>query len=281
MKATAINIVRSKTSKVTLALFAFAIAIMFGANHGNLSLNEVRALSAFNTNPQDYATLRSANYTDFPDSTNNWALDTQAKAGDVVSLTVYYHNSANETAYNVRTAIAVPTNVGTDIVATGSIDSDNFSSSLGQSTVHLSSSQSLEYIQGSAKWYPNQSVTPTPFPFGQTGDEVVTAQGVNIGDVDSGWPTQGSVVARFQVSNTVVPPVDTNPGISNVDITANSSQGPLALSGNDPFSVDWISQNVTDCSVTTADNLFSTGVEVNGSLGVVNPTHPFYPAENS
>jgi hypothetical protein len=268
----------SRTIKATLlALSLFAI-ISVHLGVGGVSLQTVKALSTFNSDPSDYATLRSSNYTQYPDSTNHWASVTNANAGDTVSLAVYYHNSSQETAKNVRISMSMPSTTGSSVAASATLSADNFNTSVGSTTIVLSSNQSLQYIPGSASWYPNQSTTATPFPSGQTGDEVVTSGGVNIGDVSSGWSTQGSVVARFKVSQNLPPPPPnaTSTG-STLDITANGSQGPVTLSDGQSFTLNWISSNVTNCALSESDVPFSSGVTSNGSMGPVDPTHPYYP----
>jgi hypothetical protein len=231
------------------------------------------AASSFNTDPLDFSTLRSSNYTKFPDSTTNWADVTSADAGDVVSLTIYYHNTSSEDAENVRTSISVPTSVGTSIVATGVLSADNSVVVNGQTTINISSSQSLSYIPGSTRWYPDQSQSVSvPFPFGQTGDEFVTSQGVNIGTIFPGWPTQGSVVARFQVSNDSAgnPTPSPNP---TIDIKAQDSDGPVTLVATEDLILSWVTSNANECAFSTP---FVSGV---GDAGVseLHLTHPFYP----
>ncbi len=266
----------SKLAKFTFGFLAVAFFALIQLSGQGFNLSTVKALSSFNTDPQDKATLRSSNYTLFPNSTSNWDIITDADAGDVVSLAVYYHNSANETAQNVRISMVAPTSSGTSLIASGDLSADNFESSSGQTEIRISSDQTLTYIPGSAKWYPNQSLNVAVLPFGQTGDEVIT-QGLNIGDIVSGWPSQGSVVARFQVSNNSVTPPTVG---SSVDITANGSQGPVTLSQNQSFTVDWISANATNCSVFMDGNLLS-GVASNGSMGPITSSHPFYPAQGT
>ena len=269
----------SRTLKATLLPLGLFAMISMHLGIGGLSLQTVKALSTFNSDPSDYSTLRSSNYTQFPDSTNHWASVTNANAGDIVSLAVYYHNSSQETAKNVRVSMSMPNTTGTSVAASATLSADNFNTSVGSTTVVLSSNQSLQYIPGSASWYPNQSTTATPFPSGQTGDEVVTSGGVNIGDVSSGWATQGSVVARFKVSQNLPPPPPTNATStgSTLDITANGSQGPVTLSSGQSFTLNWVSSNVTNCTLSESDVPFSSGVTSNGSMGPVDPTHPYYP----
>jgi len=231
----------------------------------------VHAATTLNTDPQDFATVRVSNYTDFPDTTTNWHSQIDADAGDIVSVTVYYHNTGTEDAENVIAAISVPTSPGTVINVGGGLSADNAVAISGQATINLTSSQHLTYIDGSAKWYPNQQLTEVGFPFGQSGDEFV-GQGVNIGTIAPGWSTQGSVVARFQVSNDGATPPPAP--ILAVDLKAEGSDGPVTLLQDDNLHLSWTTSNASSCQFIAP---FQSGVGTFGGT-TLSPIHPSYPA---
>src|SRR3989344_4209078 len=65
---------------------------------------------------------------------------------------------------------------------------------IGSATVLLSSSQTIDYTSGTVTWRPNQTVAGSAaFINGQTGMEIFSASGLNLGDIAPGWSTQGSV----------------------------------------------------------------------------------------
>ncbi len=63
-----------------------------------------------------------------------------------------------------------------------------------------------------------------------------------------------------------------------VDVKANGSDGPVALSQDQSLTLTWTSTGATSCQSSSPQiALFSSGVEANGSSGTINPGHPFYP----
>ena len=266
-----------KSLFLTLLLVVF---VVFGSGVAVFAQNQIVETEAvtsliatqakFNDDPNDYATVRVSNYTNYPNSTQHWFSSVDVQPGDIVSVAIYYHNTSSVNAENVVVSITVPSTVGTMIDVSGGLIAQNADSVYGSASVNLSSPENLTYIPGSAKWYPNQSQTiSTAFPDQQTGDEVV-AGGVNIGDIAPGWDTQGSVVARFQVSQSATP-------LGSVDMKANGSDGPLTLGYRESFSLDWTSKAVSSC-VLKSVGIFESGVELNGNSGEIDYKHPYYPA---
>lgn len=170
---------------------------------------------------QDYYLLDLKNDTKNAD----WNDPISADAGDILTFSVYYHNAVNETAaHNTTIRIVIPSAQGMQIISTAYLWADNaenatYSNPLTENgIVNISSLQKLEYISGSAKWYPNQADwrldAPTSFLFGQTGDEII-GSGVNIGDVNGCWEFSGyinfkvkvsSIIPQGQVLGTTTPP---------------------------------------------------------------------------
>ena len=161
---------------VGMQLAIFSLTLIVGLtllSFGTFSLDGQASIAMasgakFNDDPLDRDTLRSMNYTVHGDVTDQWALVTEADAGDIVSLAVYYHNTSVETAENVRVHISVPSGFGTSFNATGGVVADNAPLVSGQTTINISSSRTLTYISGSARWQPDQSTASVPFPFGQS-----------------------------------------------------------------------------------------------------------------
>jgi uncharacterized repeat protein (TIGR01451 family) len=156
---------------------------------------------------RDYYLLDMRNET----KNTSWNDPISADAGDVLMFSVYYHNGVNyTTANNTRMRVSIPSTTGTQIVSTAYLWADNAENATASNpltetgTVNLSSSQKLEYITGSAKWYPNQADwrynSPTAFPSGQSGDEIV-GSGVNIGNIEGCWEFSGYVNFRVRVAS--------------------------------------------------------------------------------
>lgn len=69
-------------------------------------------------------------------------------------------------------------------------------------------------------------------------------------------------------------------GAASVELSSNGCHGTLYLVDGSPFSLDWISANVTDCSLR-AGSVSLSGVTGNGSAGVIQVGHPYYPRVGS
>jgi len=213
------NIIKKTIKGITLGLFVVA----------TLAAGSQYAFAAtFNTDVSDQATLRVKN-TNGQVNNLNWSTSASADAGEVVSFAIYYHNTSNETATNVRVRLnPQSTGTGTNHTFTGYVWADNAPQVSGTVTVTLSSSQSLSYISGSTIWRPNQTVSGSQtLPSGQSGSEIFNSNGLLIGDIAPGWSTQGSVVLNFQVSGSggpgVLPTVQTN-SAQTLGFGSNSAQ---------------------------------------------------------
>jgi hypothetical protein len=215
------NINKIKTSLIAAFLL---VGILYPA---------VFALAAtFNNDPQDFATLRVTDYTRNPSCSNCWQTSVSANPGDIVSFAIYYHNTSNETANQTRIRVNLPSDSATSHTATAYVWASNASAVSGSATVNLSSSQTLTFVPGSVKWYPNQSTSnPTPLPYGQDGSELFTSNGLNIGDIAPGWATQGSVVFWAKVGDT---PSGSAPTVSTYSATSISQNSAILNGSVDP-----------------------------------------------
>jgi hypothetical protein len=160
------------------------------------------ASASFNDDAQDYPTLRVSNYSQNPGSSTAWTNSIQnVRVGDVVSFRFYYHNTSGVTANNTRASISFNYNAS-NVVATGKIWANNASPVYGTASAYTAGSiGNLSLTFNSAQWYPNQdSAHPDPLPNGQSGAEVVTANGVSIGNIAGGWSSQGYLVVLFTVN---------------------------------------------------------------------------------
>ncbi|MFA7201528.1 MAG: fibronectin type III domain-containing protein [Candidatus Paceibacterota bacterium] len=155
----------------------------------------------FNNDPQDYASLRVSNYTNNP-GTPTWSNQTDVKAGDVVSYSLYYHNTSGTTALNTRMNLSFNVDpISGKIQATSKLWADNAASVSGFTTIQIQGAPQTPWnmVFDSVAWRPNQMVsTSAPLPSGQSGAEITSSNGINIGDVAGGWSTQGSLIVRFR-----------------------------------------------------------------------------------
>ncbi len=158
--------------------------------------------------------------------------------GTVVAFNIYYHNNGNQTISNVKLRFS-PQNASssTSHTITGTVSGDGVSTITDSASVNLTSSQTLEYVQGSARWFPNQT--------GQTnagGQQLTAAQeaalvggsGMNIGSIAAGWPSQGGMVVHYRVGSTGgnnnLPSVTTQ-SVTGVDQDSATLRGAYVMNG--------------------------------------------------
>ncbi len=171
----------------------------------------------FNFMAGDYEMLKGANVSN---NETVWKDPVSGIAGDEFRAQVYYHNGMIDTvAQNTKIKVNIPsktTNKTAKISATISADNAGTITDtvvdgnvIGPNglTANFSEDVDLEYIPGSTKWFPN--ATPvggasTFFPNGQSGDEIVNTNGVNIGDIQGCWNYAGFVIFGFKAKRNIV-----------------------------------------------------------------------------
>lgn len=153
-----------------------------------------------------------------------WKDPVAGNTGDVFDGLVYYHNGVlDTTAINTRIKIVIPVSTtNKTAVLTASISADNAATAtdtvvngnvVGQSglTVNLVSDADLSFVPGSVRWFPNvgqdgEPVNSVALPAGVNGDDLVSAAGLNIGDIQGCWPFSGYVAFKFKTVAKVVQP---------------------------------------------------------------------------
>jgi uncharacterized repeat protein (TIGR01451 family) len=226
----------------------FSLAIFGVAN--------VASAATLNSDPADYATLRTLNYTQNPANTA-WGTSASASAGQEVSFAIYYHNTGTDTATNLRVRIT-PQNTGSGTTQSFSayVSADNAAQVSGSATVYLSSSQTIDYTSGTVIWRPNQTVSGSSALInGQTGNEIFSANGLNLGSIAPGWSTQGSVVLRYRVSNT-----------ATVAPTVSVYASPASVSSGNATTIYWSSTNASSCTVSPNGWSGTSGSQSTGAL---------------
>ena len=161
---------------------------------------------------RDYYLLDVKNDT----KSTSWGFPASADAGDTLTFYLYYHNGIiGSTAINTTLKVGLPSSSATSQSVSASLWADNAtnatpSNPMTQSVpITLSSLQRLDYVAGSAKWYPDQTnwatASPVSFPDGQSGEKLFTS-GINIGAIDGCWEFSGAIVFKVKVGTTVYNP---------------------------------------------------------------------------
>lgn len=221
------------------------------------------AAVTWNTASNDCRSIAVANYT-----TNTGIVDpcwpltsVNASPSNSINIRIYYHNTGNQPATNVRVILSAPTinNATNSHSFTGQIVSDQGSISFGPVYVNLNSAQKLSF--GSTRWYANQTQSQSGFLYGQDGSELI-ANGLQIGTIEQGWSTQGSVVVSFYVNNPA-PTGTLTASRSSCLISAGQSSCSV------PFS--WSTNNPVGTSSVTRDGGSTVGTGNSGSSSFTIP----------
>ena len=169
----------------------------------------------FNFLSGDYEMIRGVNYTQ---NETVWKNPVSGTVGDEFRGIVYYHNGVlNTTAENTRIKINIPgSTTNNSAKITGSISADNAETVTatvvdGQIVgrdgliVNLNQDANLEFVPGSVKWFPEGSKTSVTLPFGQSGNEIVSGNGLNIGGINGCWEFAGYVSFGFKTKAKITP----------------------------------------------------------------------------
>jgi len=209
-------------AKYILGILGIAAVVSQGAfAFTKLSATEPR----FNFLSGDYELLRGSNLTN---SETTWKDPISGNAGDTFQGIVYYHNGmVDTTAENTTIKVSIPAQT-TNKTATlsASLSADNAATvtdtivdgqvvGLSGLTVNLAQDANLALVPGTVKWYPNQAENPNvpvSLPNGQTGNEITSSAGVNIGGINGCWQYAGYITFDFKATQ-----------ISNIDLSVDKT----------------------------------------------------------
>lgn len=204
----------------------------------SLVLPTMAIAATFNNDSQDRATLRVTNASNNPSTNQNWGTSVSATGGNVVNFAIYYHNTSNEIARNVRVSISSPGDTARNShTLTATVRADNTPTVSGSATVSISGgAEALNFL--GVTWRPNQTVWgEQSLPNGQS-DSDIFSSGLLLGDISPGWSSQGSVVVGFRVSDN-----NNNDITPTVDISAN----PSSIDRGEQSRLTWNSTNADSC----------------------------------
>jgi uncharacterized repeat protein (TIGR01451 family) len=134
-----------------------------------------------------------------------------ADPSDEVEGVIYYHNGIEgTTAKNVKVAVTLDQTLSTkSVVMNAKISADNAitvtdtvinGQVVGKSGlyVNLSSAAIPNFVPGSVRWFREAQATPSPLLNNQTGSELLTSNGLSIGDIQGCWVHSGFVMFRIK-----------------------------------------------------------------------------------
>ena len=252
------------------------------------------ALNPWNGDPADCDQIRiRTTSTSGGAGCSSWSTNPVTVApGGMVYVALYYHNTSTGPMTNTKLSVTKSPNSGASSSFTFSnvISSDQASQSSGTVTANITSSQTLTFA--SATWYPDQSSSPSSFPNGQSGSEVMNG-GVNIGTIGTGWSHQGSIVVAFSVgnytptcvisnlsanSNPIIPPANSsqltwaNNGCTSVTISPAFSNGSNSVTANASGSVTVMPTSTTTYTITGVNGSATSSKSITVTIGSAAPT---------
>ena len=262
------NIIQNKPALVVLAVIAVLVgqlALPLDAMAADPAFNAYTPYTHTEQAGRDYFLLDVKNDT----KGTSWGFPASADAGDVLTFYFYYHNSTPDTvAYNTMLQIAAPGSQNSYQTVSANLWADNTTnasrvSPMSQSVgINLSTAQTLQYVPGTARWYPNQAdwrvAASTPFPNGQTESQLFGG-GINIGSVQGCWPYSGAIVFRMTVGSTAGSP---NLALSKMVRNQTQSQSGYSNSAN-AYSGDRLTFQI---QVSNSGNVAANNVIVRDAL---------------
>lgn len=225
---------------------------------------------SFNNMPGDEEFLRGVNTST---SQSNYQDPVSASAGDDVKGLFYYHNtdanpdgSSGQAALNTRIRLILPQDQSQSHLINGELWADNAAlvsgtvvngqevGSHGLTITSAGTDTFLEFVPGSVQWYPNRSSSPVDLPFNQTGDEITSANGINIGDINGCWQYAGFVTFRLKLRS---PQVNFERSKSAWNITLNKDATTQKAHAADEIKYSLATKNSSQSqgSLTVSDDL--------------------------
>ncbi|MEO5646278.1 MAG: hypothetical protein ABIO57_00720 [Candidatus Paceibacterota bacterium] len=183
-----------------------------------------------------------------------WKSSTTAQPGDMIAVHLYFKNTGDQTATDVKLGVQ-PSRSGTHVTFNGGVAATNAPRATGTATVTLSQDTTITNMPQNgayqADWYSSANGAPQPVNTDQ-----LFGGGFPIGNLSAGQ--QGVLVVRFKVNGeTIVTPPAQTCAINAFDANPNT-----IVNGNSST----LSWNTTNCQYV---NITALGSTVGSNL---NPT---------
>lgn len=227
-----------------------------------LGANSAFASGPFNGQSGDCRGMSIGNYTtgSIPrDSDGCWTANSiSGSSGDTINVGVYYHNNTGGTLTNVRAVVNKSSSGPNNSYSfTGTLSSDQGTTSLGTVNLNLSSSQTLTY--SSTHLMKGKSAV-----LADTDTSVIyNENGIDVGSVPPGWNDFGSIVFVYKVGTNGNNNNNNNCTIS--DFTINGSSSTTIRSGNSA-NLYWNTSGCTSVTVSGPNGFNNSST--NGSQSV-------------
>lgn len=170
-----------------------------------------------------------------------WTTSTvNASAGQFVNVVLFYHNNTNSTLTNVQASLSQSPSSGasTGYTFTGTMSSNQGTTSLGSVYLNLTNAQNLTYVN--SHWFANKNAINSNNP---TQDGTFNGGSAYIGSVPPGWDDYGELLLVYKVEGT------TTPYYNNCTIS-NFSASPSSISYGGSTNLSWNTSNCSNVTVT-------------------------------
>ena len=147
-------------------------------------------------------TLLIVNVTRNPSCTSCWRPTGDARAGDVIGLLIYYHQNTCRTARQARVRLDLPASVPTTEKLYARIwSADAASDARGEAELRNAKNQPYRLEFRDVEWRPTRTAVAA-LPHGQTGRELLSEDGLLLGDIPPGCEHRGTLLVRFVCAST-------------------------------------------------------------------------------
>lgn len=179
--------------KTTKRLLGAATLLLFGVTSSMIVSASGPAQATFNDQTQDYPTVMVAA------PGGQWGTSLNVKAGDLVDVAVWDHETTDIVALNVKLQTQLPSGFTVSPTITGSVSASNGVTANGQATLNSNGVPvQLAFLSGTPQLYRNVNgaLTPVQWPNGINGDDIV-GNGVVFPQQEFCW--QNAQLVTYQV----------------------------------------------------------------------------------
>jgi pimeloyl-ACP methyl ester carboxylesterase len=211
---------------------AFRNAFSETAGHRAISwgFEKPSARPAWNLVAYDHALLRVRNETRGTSCDDCQGTDIGAEPGDLITVTIHYRNDGSETARNTRVRLSIPSEPFSGTANfNATIAADDTLPGIGKVHVRIEGGPVVLIPEGDADWFVNKSTQALSLPDGQKPSDLLSADGILLGDVNAGASFQGDITLKFRcapvvaraVKNVIqnfVPMAEKNPNFEEAEL---------------------------------------------------------------
>lgn len=187
-----------KTNTNNRILVGFLSALVVFSSVGGGLLIPTAGAATFNDTGSPFKLVRVSNYSQNPGCSTCWNnTSVNAEVDEIVSIRLFMHNIASDTANDVRVVIAPNLDSNrTRVVFNGQLSASNAGTETDSARVNITNGKVDEVRHIDTSVYDNAGNQVSMLG---SDDDVLAAPGLNVGDIAPGAGGAGFVVARFEL----------------------------------------------------------------------------------